>query len=157
MKKLLILYDSSTGHTEKMARFVEKGVTMTAVEVETKNVTEATVDDLLTADGIILGSPTYFGVMAAELKEFVDKSIKHFGKLGGKVGGAFATSGGIGGGNETTIISIIEALLIHGMIIQGTTKGGHYGPVSIGAPDKRVEQECIALGERLGNLVKRLF
>jgi len=140
-----------------MAQFVEQGVRKTNVEVETKKVKEVNVDELLDVEGIILGSPTYFGVMASEMKQFVDKSIKHFGKLNGKVGGAFATSGGIGGGNETTIISIIEALLIHGMIIQGSTKGGHYGPVGIGSPDSRVESECIALGERVGELVKKLF
>ena len=156
MPKVLIIYYSRTGNTEKMARFVEKGVKKTKVDVEIKKVKEIHVDDLLGVEGVILGSPTYFGVMAAEMKQFVDKSIKHFGKLNGKVGGAFATSGGIGGGNETTIISIIETLLIHGMIIKGTTKGGHYGPVAIGTPDKRVEEECLALGERIGELVKKL-
>ena len=157
MPKVLIIYYSRTGNTEKMAQFVEQGVRKTNVEVETKKVKEVNVDELLDVEGIILGSPTYFGVMASEMKQFVDKSIKHFGKLNGKVGGAFSTSGGIGGGNETTIISIIEALLIHGMIIQGSTKGGHYGPVAIGSPDSRVESECIALGERVGELVKKLF
>ncbi|MFH0811418.1 MAG: NAD(P)H-dependent oxidoreductase [Pseudomonadota bacterium] len=157
MPKVLIVYYSRSGNTEKMAQLVAKGVKKTEVEVETKKVNELNVDELLKVEGVILGSPTYFGVMAAEMKQFVDKSIKYFGKLGGKVGGAFATSGGIGGGNETTIFSMIEALLIHGMIIQGTTKGGHYGPVAIGAPDKRVEEECIALGERVGALVKKLF
>ena len=153
MPKVLIIYYSRTGNTEKMAQFVEQGVRKTNVEVETKKVKEVNVDELLDVEGIILGSPTYFGVMASEMKQFVDKSIKHFGKLNGKVEGAFSTSGG----NETTIISIIEALLIHGMIIQGSTKGGHYGPVGIGSPDSRVESECIALGERVGELVKKLF
>ena len=157
MPKILIIYYSRTGNTEKMARFVEQGVKKTSVDVDTKNAKEVNIDELLDVEGIILGSPTYFGVMTSEMKKLVDESIKHFGKLSGKVGGAFATSGGIGGGNETTIISIIEALLIHGMIVQGSTKGGHYGPVSIGSPDKRVEEECIALGERVGELVKKLF
>jgi len=156
MPKILIIYYTRSGNTEKMARLVEQGVKNIKVDVETKRVGEVNVDDLLAAEGVILGSPTYFGVMAAEMKAFVDKSIKYFGKLQGKVGGAFATSGGIGGGNETTIMSLLEALLIHGMIIQGTTEGGHYGPVAIGAPDKRVEEECVALGERVGALVKKL-
>lgn len=156
MPKVLIIYYSRSGNTENMARSVEEGVKKAKVDVETKNVDEANVDDLSTVEGVILGSPTYFGVMATEMKAFVDKSIKYFGKLQGKVGGAFATSGVIGGGNETTIMSLLEALLIHGMIIQGTTEGGHYGPVAIGAPDDRVIEECVALGERVGALVKKL-
>ena len=133
MPKILIIYYSRSGNTEKMALAVAEGVKKAEVDVETKKVDEVNVDDLFAVEGVILGSPTYFGVMAAEMKAFVDKSIKYFGKLQGKVGGAFATSGGIGGGNETTIMSLLEALLIHGMIIQGTTEGGHYGPVAIGA------------------------
>jgi NAD(P)H dehydrogenase (quinone) len=156
MPKVLIVYYSRSSNTEKMARLVEEGVKKAKVDVETKKVDEVDVDELAAVDGVILGSPTYFGVMATEMKAFVDKSIKYFGKLEGKVGGAFATSGGIGGGNETTIMSLLEALLIHGMVIQGTAKGGHYGPVAIGAPDERVEEECIALGERVAALVKKL-
>jgi NAD(P)H dehydrogenase (quinone) len=156
MPKILIIYSSRSGNTEKMARSVAQGVKKAEVDVETKKVDEVDVDDLFAVEGVILGSPTYFGVMAADMKAFVDKSIKCFGKLQGKVGGAFATSGGIGGGNETTIMSLLEALLIHGMVVQGTTEGGHYGPVAIGAPDQRVEEECVALGERVGALVKKL-
>jgi len=156
MAKVLIVYYSRSGNTEKMAQSVAQGLKNVKVDVETKKVGAANVDDLLAVEGVILGSPTYFGVMAAEMKAFVDKSIKYFGKLQGKVGGAFATSGGIGGGNETTIMSLLEALLIHGMIIQGSTEGGHYGPVAIGAPDERVAEECFALGERVGSLVKKL-
>jgi NAD(P)H dehydrogenase (quinone) len=48
-------------------------------------------------------------------------------------------------------------MLIHGMVIQGSPDGDHYGPVSIGAPDKRAEKECIKLGRRTALLVKRLF
>lgn len=51
------------------------------------------------------------------------------GKLVGKVGGVFTSSGMIGGGNETTIMSILQGLLIHGMIVQGVQEGNHYGPV----------------------------
>ena len=157
MPKVLVIYYSRTGNTEKMAQLVGQGLKTAGVEGEIKKVADVHVDELLSVEGVILGSPTYFGVMTSEMKQFVDESIKHFGKLNGKVGGAFATSGGIGGGNETTIISLIEALLIHGMIIQGTTKGGHYGPVAIGTPDKRVEEECMALGTRVGDLAKKLF
>ena len=54
------------------------------------------MQDLLKADGIILGSPTYYGTMAAEMKAFIDRSVKYHGKLEGKIGGAFSSGGGLG-------------------------------------------------------------
>ena len=90
------------------------------------------VDELLKADGIIFGSPNYYGGMAAPVKGFLDESVKFHGELKGKVGGAFSSSANIGGGNETTIMNILKAFLIHGMIVQGTSQGDHYGPVAIG-------------------------
>ena len=94
--------------------------------------------------------------MATEVKELMDKSIQCYGKLTGKVGGAFTSSGMIGGGNETTIMSILQGLLIHGMIVQGVQKGNHYGPVSVGAPNEEVRDECVEYGKMIGTLVKRL-
>jgi len=75
----------------------------------------------------VAGSPTDYGHMAAELKKFIDDSMKFHGKLSGKVGGAFASSANVGGGNETTVRSILDAWLIHGMIVEGTAHGDHYG------------------------------
>ena len=156
MAEILIIYFSKTGNTEKMARSVAEGVKEEGMHVEVKKVEDASVDDLLDAKGIIIGSPTYFGTMAAEIKSFLDESVKHFGKLTGKIGASFSSSALVGGGNETTVLSILKALLIHGMIIQGETSGGHYGPVAIGAPDKKSEEECKKLGQKVANLVKRL-
>ena len=156
MKKILIIYYSSTGNTEKMARLVEEGVKKEGgLVVETKKVGKADVEELLKADGIIIGSPTYYGSMAAPIKELLDKSVAFHGKLEGKIGAAFSSSANIGGGNETTITDILKALLIHGMIIQGDPEGGHYGVVSIGAPDSRVETQCRRLGARVAKLVKK--
>lgn len=59
-------------------------------------------------------------------------------------------------GNETTILSILQAMLIHGMILQGTPKGDHYGPVAIGAPDERAELQSRDLGRRVAELAARL-
>jgi len=156
MKKILIIYYSSTGNTEKMAKLVEEGVKEEGVEVETKKVEEVNVEELLKADGIIIGSPTYYGSMAAQIKELLDKSVAFHGKLEGKVGAAFSSSANIGGGNETTITDILKALLIHGMIIHGDSEGGHYGVVSIGAPDSRVESQCRRAGRRVAKLVKKI-
>ena len=156
MPKILILYYTRTGNTEKMARFIDEGAKSAGAETALKAVVDATLDDLQGSDAIILGSPTYYGLPAAEIIKLLDESVKLHGKLEGKVGAAFSSSANIGGGNETVIIAIIEAMLVHGMVVQGAPKGDHYGPVSIGAPDERVMKQCRALGERVANLTKKL-
>jgi NAD(P)H dehydrogenase (quinone) len=156
MARVLICYYSRSGNTRKMAGLIEKGVRSEKVDVDTRDVKAVKPADLLGYDAIMIGSPTYYGLMSAEIKELLDKSVRHHGKLDGKVGGAFASSHNIGGGNETTIIAILEALLIHGMVICGDPEGDHYGPVSIGKPDGRVEKMCYRYGQRVAALTKRL-
>jgi NAD(P)H dehydrogenase (quinone) len=115
------------------------------------------VDDLLVADAIVIGSPTYYGQMAAPIMQlFTDTVVKH-GRLAGKIGGAFSSSANIAGGNETTILGILEAMLIHGMILQGDPQGDHYGPVSINSPDDRAISQCKRLGQKIAELSKKLF
>lgn len=156
MARILIIYYSKTGNTERMAKFVEEGAKTQGLEVILKKHNQTSIEDMLNADGIIIGSPTYFGSMAAEIKDILDKSVKYFGKLNGKVGAAFSSSANLGGGNETTVLDILKALLIHGMIIQGETSGGHYGPVAVGAPDEKCKKECLILGKKVAQLVKKL-
>lgn len=156
MAKVLVVYYSRTGNTKKMAELVAEGVGQAGADVELKSTGETKVEDLLAADAIIAGSPVYYGLMAAELKELFDESVKYHGRLAGKVGGAFASSALIGGGNETTIMGILQMMLIHGMIIEGRHDADHYGPVAIGAPDDRAMPQCRALGERVAKLAERL-
>ena len=156
MAKILIVYYSKTGHTEKMANAVEEAIKEEGIEVVKKRVEDVQADELLEFDGIIIGSPTYYGIMAWPIKKLIDESVKFHGKLAGKVGAAFSSSANIGGGNETVILSILEALLIHGMIVQGEPKGDHYGPVAINEPDERALKGCKRLGQSVANLVKRL-
>lgn len=159
MANILIIYDSETGNTEKMAKIVEQGVAdVEGVSTTLKSVKETQNQDLLVADGIIAGSPVYYGLMSAPLKRVFDASVKIHGKLDGKVGGAFASSGGIATGAETTILSIIEAMLVHGMIVQGSAKGPmqHYGAASKGAPDEKGQKACYELGKRVARLVLQL-
>jgi NAD(P)H dehydrogenase (quinone) len=156
MSKVLVVYYSRSGNTEAMAKLVAEGVESEDVEVECKKVADTSVDDLLAVDGIILGSPTYYGTMAAEIKKLLDDSVRYHGKLDGKVGAAFSSSGGRGGGNETTVMDMLRALIIHGMIVQGDPKGDHYGPVAVGKPDERSSEECTRRGARVAKLVKRL-
>ena len=158
MPKVLIVYYSRTGNTRRMAELIAEGVRREKnVDVEVKPVQETKVEELLNVDGVIIGSPTYYGSMAAEIKKFLDDSVKFHGKLEGKVGGAFSSSANIAGGNETTIMSILQSLLIHGMIVQGSSKGDHYGPVAIGEPDERSKNLCIEYGQRIAKLVLKIF
>lgn len=155
--RILIVYDSKTGNTEKMAFAVAEGVKEVGrVDVAVKKIDEATNDDLLKADGIVVGSPTYYGQMSGKVKALFDESVKIHGKLEGKVGAAFTSSGGVASGAETTIISILEAMLVHGMIIQGRAQSGHYGAASVGAPKQREEQRCKELGKAIARLTLKL-
>ena len=156
MAKILICYYSRSGNTKKMAYLVQKGVMEEGVEVDTKDVKEVHVEDLKNYDGIIIGSPTYYGGPAANVKALLDKSIKYHGKLQDKVGGAFSSSANVGGGNETTVLSILQSLLIHGMVVCGDSSGDHYGPVSIEKPNARAEKNCIRYGRRVAKLTKKL-
>ena len=157
MKKLAIIYYSRTGNTEKMAHLIAEGAGMElGVEVAVAAVCDFPAAKALDYDGIIVGSPTYYGSMSAEIKKFFDDSVSFHGKFNGKVGAAFSSSANVGGGNETTILDILNAMLIHGMVIQGDPAGDHYGPVSIGAPDPRVERQCRSLGRKIAALVKKV-
>ena len=156
MAKALVIYYSQSGNTKKMAESIVEGIKKEGLEVVLKEAKDTEVSELLKYEAIIIGSPTYYGTMAAEIKKLFDDSVSFHGKLDGKIGAAFASSANIGGGNETTILDILNAMLIHGMIIQGDPQGDHYGPVAIGAPDARSTRECVRLGTRVAKLVKKL-
>ncbi len=156
MAKVGVIYYSRTGNTENMARAVCEGVKSKNIEVELKRVEEATPEDFLRWDGIIVGSPCYYGLPAAPIKELFDRSVKYHGRLNGKIGAAFSSSAQIGGGNETTVLAILQMMLIHGMIVKGNPSGDHYGPVSIENPDERVISQCKNLGAEVARLVKRM-
>lgn len=156
MAKVLVIYQSKGGHTARMAELVADGAEEAGGDVMLQEVVETSADDLLDYDAIIAGTPTYYGLMSAPLKELLDQSVRHHKELTGKVGGAFTSSANIGGGNETTILSILQAMLIHGMVIQGTATGDHYGPVAINEPDERASDQCRELGRRVTDLARKL-
>ncbi|MEM1507379.1 MAG: NAD(P)H-dependent oxidoreductase [Candidatus Bathyarchaeia archaeon] len=158
MVNILIVYDSRTGNTEKTAFLVAEGVRkVNGVNCIVKRVDETNLDDLLNADGIIIGSPTYYGGMSAKIKDLIDKSVKIHGKLEGKVGAAFTTSGGTATGAETTLLSIINALLIHGMIVKGNPEDKHYGLAIVGAPESDEDKNlCREFGFKFANLVMKI-
>ncbi len=156
---VLILYYSKTGNTRKLAQHVADGVTtIPGVEAVMKSTQEITKEDFVNAAGIVAGSPVYFGMMAADLKRVFDEFIGVRSKMEDKVGAAFATSAFWAGGNETTIMSIIQCMLIYGMIIVGDPMSatGHYGAASVAAPDDKAADAARKLGSRVAELCKKL-
>jgi NAD(P)H dehydrogenase (quinone) len=138
MAKGIVVYYSRSGNTKKMAQVIAEGMNEAQLPTECKSVEKVKADELRGYDAIVVGSPTYYG------------------QMDGKVGAAFSSAANIGGGNETTIMGIIEAMLISGMVVQGDPAGDHYGPVSIGKPDDRVIEQCRRRGNRIAELTNRL-
>lgn len=170
MTKVLILYYSSYGHIERMAAAAADGVREAGAEAVVKRVPElvpeevarkshfkldqpapiATVDELANYDAIIIGAPTRFGNMPAQMKNFLDQTggLWATGKLVGKVGSVFTSTATQHGGQESTILATHTVLLHHGMVIVGlpyafqgqmkldeVTGGSPYGASTIAGGD----------------------
>lgn len=156
--QVLVLYYSKGGNTERLAQDVARGVESTGVKALLKNTKEVTKEDFLESAGIIAGSPVYFGVMAADLKRVFDEFVGVRRRMEDKVGAAFATGGHHSGGKETTILSILQCMLIYSMIIVGDplSASGHYGVGCVGTPDDTASDEAFKLGARVASLCNRL-
>lgn len=140
MAKILVLYYSSYGHIETMAKAIAEGARGAGAEVTVKRVPELVPEDvakksgmkldqdapiaspgeLADYDAIIFGAPTRFGTVASQMRNFIDQTggLWMKGALVGKVGSMF-TSTGTGSGNESTILGFIPTLMHHGMVVVG--------------------------------------
>lgn len=154
--KVLVGYYSQTGTTKKMAEIISDTLKKEDLDVTLSSIDKVKADDLLRFDGIIIGSPTYYGTVAYQIKKLFDESVAFHGELDNKVGAAFSSSANVAGGNETTLLSILEAMLIHGMVIQGDSKGDHYGPVAVDKVDNRAELNCVRFAKRFVKLLKKM-
>lgn len=157
--QVLVLYYSKGGNTRKLAQCIAEGVeSVEGVKVILKSTQEVSKEDFVDSAGIVAGSPVYFGSMAADLKRVFDAFVGVRKKMEGKVGAAFATSADPSGGKETTMISIIQCLLIYGMMVVGDplSATGHYGVACVGAPDAGAADNGRKLGRRVAELCKRL-
>lgn len=152
MSKVLVLYYSTYGHIETMAQAIADGARSTGATVEVKRIAEtvpldiakaahfkldqaapiATISDLEAYDAIVIGSPTRFGRICAQVASFLDQAggLWMRGALNGKVGGAFTSTATQHGGQETTLFSIITNLLHFGMTVVGLPYS-HQGQMSI--------------------------
>jgi len=157
--QVLILYFSKGGNTRKLAEAIAKGVEqIDGAKALLRRTDEVTKDDFVASDGVIAGSPVYFGLMAADLKKIFDDFVGVRKKMEGKVGAAFTTSGDPSGGKETTMLSIIQTLLIYGMVIVGDPMSatGHYGVSCVGAPDEKTTENGVKLGKRVAEIARKL-
>ena len=193
MAYILVLYYSRSGNTKIMAEKIGNGIERAGLEAKIRTVpaistvcesTEpdipitghlyCTQEDLRSSAGLILGSPTRFGNMAAPLKYFLDMTgdIWLNGDLIGKPAGVFTSTGSLHGGQETTLLTMMLPLMHQGMILAGlpysekalhsTTRGGTpYGAScqtgkDFGGIAPEESELCIALGKRIAELSKRL-
>ncbi|MEP6940120.1 MAG: NAD(P)H:quinone oxidoreductase [Rudaea sp.] len=191
MKDVLVVYYSRTGHVAQLARLVARGVeevpgmrarlrsvppVAPVTEVAAPPVPEdgapyATLADLRECAGVILGSPTRFGNMAAPLKHYLDSTGAEWasGSLVGKVAAAFTSTSTQHGGQETTLVTMLLPLLHHGAVIVGlpfteaalgATRGGGtpYGAshVSGSSGEREIDEEERALARALGRRVATL-
>lgn len=169
--RVLVAYHSRRGNTEAMAAAVAEGVRrVPGVSVTVKRVRDATQEDLQTADGLVLGSPTYFADIAGEMKVVIDDwNWKWKVDFTDKVGGAFATGGGQTGGKEHTVISLLLFMLNNRMIVAGPlyqdAEGEDIwgeigatamtGPLDPGVGDGELDA-ARRLGERVARVAKRV-
>ena len=187
---ILILYYSRQGATQKMAELIALGVESIAgatVKLRTvpslhQSQTEQTPssllvtrEDLIECAGLILGSPTRFGNMAANIQHFLESTLDIWlsGQLIGKPAGVFTSSSTQHGGQESTLLSMLLPLLHHGMVVTGLpyhhaelhrtqTGGTPYGPSHVAGshsaqPISKDERAlCIAFGKRIATIAMRL-
>ncbi len=156
---LLIIYTSKNGRTGSMVEPIRQGILEVGASVAVRTVEEVRWDEMLSAQGIIVGTPVRFGGIDWQIKRLFDVTAyqDYPGPLSGKVGGVFTGGGRPGSGAELALLSMIHVLLNHGMIIQGNAHSSHYGPVALreSAPED-VEATCQAWGRHWAELAQRL-
>lgn len=156
---VLVIYHSRTGRTEAIARAIADGVSRCKGATATLASWDEVADDRFAGcDAIIAGSPVYFGTMSAELKGVFDRFLKFRKLTNGKVGAAFATSQHPSGGKETTLLSILQAMLIYGMVITGDPMetGGHFGYACSGAPTEANLEEARLFGAHVAAVATKM-
>ena len=166
MAKVLVLYESRTGNTKKMAELVAEGAKrVEGTEVRLRSVEEATKEDVLWCEGMAVGTPTNMGIVSWKLKRFFDDVMGDlWGQIDGKIGCAFSSSGGWGGGSEVACLSVLYMLMNYGFLVFGLPDYVgkkftlHYGAVVAGEPRTQEEKEaCLRLGERLAQYVHAFY
>ena len=158
MNRILVLYDSKSGHVGKMAELVAVGArSIPGTEVRVVSVEQAQAADVLWCDGLAVGSPTNMGVLSWKMKRFWDETMReHWMEIDGKIACAFSSAGGWGGGMELACQSILTVLMNFGFLVFGVTDYAshtmtlHYGAVTAKEPrSEEAQAACRLLGQRL--------
>lgn len=161
--RILVLYHSEGGNTKQMAELVAEGVaSVPQTELRLRTVDEGTADDLVWCDGIAAGSPTHMGTIAWQMKRWWDVVAQPlWPEIEGKIGCAFSSSGGAGGGGELTCVAMQIVLMNYGLLVFGVPdyvgpgQTLHYGAICAGRPRNDAEREaCRRLGKRLAEWVQ---
>ena len=164
MARILLLYDSRGGLTEQLALAIEQGIAEAGAECIRRRVEDAVPDDLLAADGVIIGSPNWSG-MTGKLKDWWDYSgdLWETGELAGKPGAVFTAGYSRSGGTEATLLQLIHLLLSHGMVVVGLpwsdvmrVSGSYYGATAHGSVTDDDRAQGRALGGRVAAMASKL-
>ena len=167
--RVLIVYYSGAGHTRTMAGAVADGArSVDAVLVVVRSVEEATTEDVLQADAIIVGSPVYNANVAPEVQSFINGWPFEGTPMTDKIGAAFCTAGGISAGEELVQLGILHSMLIFGMIVVGgpewsqafgasaVTQEHPFGETEWTGGNSAFLKKGFALGRRVAELTKRM-
>jgi NAD(P)H dehydrogenase (quinone) len=144
-KKVLVLYYSGSGNTQRMAEAIAEAMKSNAINVMIEDVGKLDISLLPKYDSIVLGSPTYFSNVAWQVKKVIDESIIHYGggKLKGKVAGIFTSAGSMRDGKDCLKMLEIALGFHHGMkVVEGILRVD-------GESAKEVEKRCQEYGKRL--------
>lgn len=159
---IAVAYHSKTGNTAKMATYVVEGLqSLAGVEARAFSIDAVDPDFVKQSKALIVGTPVYGGTLSGETKMWLDSGLGGV-EPGGKLAGAFATAGFVHGGADTAVLSILNQLTVHGMLIysSGVSKGQpfiHFGPVAL-ASDLDSHRELFRIyGRRMAEKAKELF
>ena len=162
---VLVLYDAKGRSIESMARSVGQGVDATGLATASvKTVDDASRNDLIAADGLVLGSPNWSGITGT-FKQWLDDQgdLWEEGLLNGKVGAAFSTGRGRHSGLEFTLFSLIHWMMAGGMVVVGLpwsdrmrVSGSYYGATAAGEVTSEDTEQARTLGKRVAELGHRL-
>ncbi len=129
--RVLVAYHSQTGHTESMAKALAEGIGKVAgVEVVLRSVDDVSEQEILQADGILVGTPVYWGSLSARVKGFLDQVggvLDEESHGEGRTGGAFCTGGAVSSGKELARLAILAAFLNMRFVAVGGLEGDGFG------------------------------
>lgn len=159
--KISILYDSKSGHTKRIGETIKLGAErVSEIEVKCMNINNIDINFFNESKAVIFGTPTYLANTTSDIKNWLDNS--HNINLEGKIGAMYATADYIWGGADTAILTLMNHLIVKGMLLYsgGSAHGKpfiHLGYVSVNGVNDEDKETPMIFGERIAKKVKELF